>query len=174
MTEDTPPVETADQAFAEAKAGFVLGDIELFQNSTKRVFAADRMGIVWGTIDRTDPRIAIGQYSGAMRDIAIVLWLCVTPCRSQLTKEERAAATWTVERAEREPEAAYEAAQDWLVSIGVKDNGTPEFNAAFDVMRRIKRGEALSRFRVTTGQVGAPTEEPDTGNSKGQPNAPPS
>lgn len=169
MTEDTPSVETADAAFAEAKAGFQLGEIELFPNSIKRVFAADRMGLVWGTIDRTDPRIAIGQYSGAMRDIAIVLWLCVTPCRSQLSKEERAVTAWTVERAEREPEAAYEAAQEWLVSIGVKDSGTPAFDAAFEVMRKIKRGEEVSKFRVTTGQITTPTQEPDEGNSTGQP-----
>lgn len=172
MTEETPAIETAEEAFAQAKAGFACGEIELFPFGTKRNFAADRMGMVWGTIQKDDPRLPVGKYSGAMRDVAIFLWLGTRPCKSEITAEQRLAGEWTVERAERQPEEAYEAAQEWLAALGIKDADSPGFQPAWEVFRAIKRGEAVSKFRVTTDGASGTPREIESGNSNGQPSEP--
>lgn len=173
MNEETPPYEpTGDQAFRDARAGFQLGDIELFPHSTQRRFAADRMGLTWGSIPRDDPLLRSGRYSGALRDVVIVLWLGTIPRKAELTSEQRSANAWTVERADRMPDDAYAVAQEWAESVGITDTDTGQFRKAWDVFVRIKMGESVSSFRVTTDSVSPVPPESEAGNVSGPQDGP--
>lgn len=166
MTEETPSLETADEAYAKAKAGFELFDKPLYAYSFTRKSAANRMGLIYGYVDDDDPIHRASKklrYSGDIGDTVKVLWLCSIPNASEQSAEERKENGWTVQRAERKPDEAYAAAQEWAESHGITDGLSDQFWKAYAVFLDIILGNDKAVFSVAVDSVGPamPTDAED-------------
>lgn len=165
MTEDTPAVETADEAFAKARKGFEVFGKPLYKYSMSRKVAADGMGLRFGFVPDDDPMYATGKYSGALRDTIIFCWLCSTPNASEQTTEQIAAKQWNVQRAQRRPDEAYAAAEQWADENGIDGIDSPRFGEAYGVFLDVMNGEGRSRFAVATTESGpVPPQDAESGN----------
>lgn len=165
MTEETPSITPESEAYAKAKAGFELFGNPLAKYSLSRKAAADSMGLRYGYVPEDDPMIGTGKYSGALRDTIIALWLCSIPNASEQTAEQIRAKEWSVQRADRKPEDAYQAAQEWAEANGIDDTAGERFIEAYGVFLSIMSGEGKSRFAVTTTGAGPTHEETESPNA---------
>jgi hypothetical protein len=168
--EATPPIDIPEiAAFNEAAGGFEVAGIELYPRSMSRIVAADAMGFRWGYVSPDDGLLkSTGfKYSGALADTCLMLWLCSIPNASEAkTKEE-----WTVQRAQRNPDAANLAAQEWAYGLGIVNAECVAFLFAFGVLHRIMAGETVSRFKIEVTGAGPQHEETEPGNELAPPDA---
>ncbi len=169
MTEETPP------AIIEESAAPTTGEPwgELYAYSFSRKAAANAMGLRYGYVPpeelvKTD---GIFRYKGDMGDVIKLLWILTRPNASEVvipktaTLDERREilSQWTVQRAEKMPDEAYAAAQEWAQSIGIKDDKSEQFIDAYIKFLMIMKAEEKAEFEVTTVGAGPskPTEPAD-------------
>ena len=153
MNDDITPEE---KAFIEAKRGFELFGTPLAPYTASRKVAAQTMGMQWPFIGEA----ALAQlqttnmYPGALRDAAIVLWLCTLPDASTAL----ARGVWTPSRALSKPDEARDAALEWADKEGVTDSSGAKFGEAFQVFFGVVTGADAGAFRIevekTAGESG--------------------
>lgn len=105
--------------------------INFFPLTKQREVAAVDMGLKYGFV-------ASYQRQFVFRDTIIVLWLCTIPAEG--------AATWTVDRAEREPDSARKEAYKWAesVGIGIASNAFAEAQVKFvEMMQEVKKAKGV-------------------------------
>jgi hypothetical protein len=163
MTEETTVMEVADiGGQADVEAAFVNSEnhsfdgIKLHGYGPSRICAAQAMGLHYGTVDAAgQERFTDGKvYPGAMRDTAVVLWLCSLSDRDD-----------AIEAASRAPKSASLKAIEWGGDHGIMDLGGPKFWEGFmmflDIMKEIqdarvvpeKKSGPESLVAVATGQT---------------------
>lgn len=168
MIEETPPAFVELPAPAEGADG-----IEYLPLSFSREAALNAMGIHYGMVPQSAIRTESGlfRYNGDMGDTIKTLWICTIPNASEVpqpkTAQERmdALTQWTVQRAEKMPDAAYEAAQKWAQDkLGLRDDkGEPFWNAYVRFLRMMAEKDG-AKFEVKMeNEGGAPAhaEESD-------------
>jgi len=158
-----------EEAFHNASKGAELDGAPLMPFSPARERAAQAMGMKmpgW----KPDEFAAIqsgAMYPGALRDSTIFAWLCSIPTASDQEAEnmaERAAAKrdarkpvfqngWTVQRADRNPDDAYEEACRFCDEKGIV-LGSNKLVEAYGLM--VSKGLEIlsSRFTIEGGESG--------------------
>lgn len=173
MNEETPQFQTEEEKQKPEGNPFA----ELLPYSFSRKAAANAMGLRYGhlkpeTVVQSDDFF---RYNGDLGDTIKVLWIRTLPNASEIILpktarlEERMeiAARWTVQKAERMPEEAYQAAQAWAQSIGIEDDKSEKFYEAYIVFLQTMTEEEQSNFAVTVDNPGPkpPTSEDDSPNA---------
>jgi hypothetical protein len=125
-----------DQAFIESH-NHALGDLRLEPYSPARIIAAQAMGLHYGSIDAA----GMAQfnktkvYPGAIRDIAVVLWLCSIRDESE------------IDAAARDPVGAAKKMQTWSARLGILDTGNAAFWDAYVLFFKIMNDIQASRVQ---------------------------
>ena len=156
MSDEITPEE---KAFTDARRGFELFGSPLAGYSASRKVAAQAMGMQWPFIGEAAMAQlqATNMYPGALRDTALVLWLCTLPDASTAL----ARGVWTPSRALGKPDDARDAALEWADKCGITDTSGPKFAEAFQVFFAIVTGADASQFRIEVEKVaGATGDEP--------------
>lgn len=100
------PDDPAEEAFVKSDA-HALDDLELQPYTPDRAWAAQAMGLRYGFVDDAGVEFFREHriYPGALRDVAIVLWLCSLDDEVEIDKASRnpvaaarKAATWAHDR----------------------------------------------------------------------------
>jgi hypothetical protein len=120
------PDDPAEEAFTQSDA-HELGDLELQPYTPDRAVAAQAMFLRYGFVDEAGLEFfkAHKIYPGAIRDVAVVLWLC------SLTSETE------IDKASRDPIAAARKAVEWLHERKWDNPRGDEFWKAYTVFMRI-------------------------------------
>src|SRR4029453_5756911 len=120
------PDDPAEEAFTQSDA-HQLGDLELQPYTPDRAWAAQAMGLRYGFVDEAGVQFFKEHkiYPGALRDVAIVCWLC------SLTSEIE------IDKASRNPIAAARKAADWSHERKLDNARAEEFWKAYAVFMRI-------------------------------------
>lgn len=149
MREEAPIEETA---FINAKRGFELFGSPLSSYSASRKVAAQAMGMQWPFIGEAAMAQlqATNMYPGALRDTALVLWLCTLPDSNTAL----ARGIWTPSRALGKPEEARDAALEWAEKCGITDTSSEKFAEAFQVFFAIVTGVDAATFKIEVEKVG--------------------
>ena len=153
MTDEITPEE---KSFIEGKRGFELFGEPLAPYSASRKVAAQAMGMQWPFIGEAAlaQLQATNMYPGALRDAAILLWLCTLPDASTAL----ARGVWTPSRALSKPDEARDAALEWADAAGITDTSGPKFSEAFQLYFGIVTGADAAAFRIevekTSGESG--------------------
>jgi hypothetical protein len=144
------PDDPAEAAFTQSDS-HALGDLDLQPYTPDRAWAAQAMGLRYGFVDDAGVEFFKEHriYPGALRDVAIVLWLC------SITDEVE------IDKASRNPIAAARKAATWSHEHKLGNVRHPEFWSAYAVFMKIM------------AEVDASVSVPDTtGNESGpSPNA---
>lgn len=168
MIEETPAFQTEEE---KPKEGAPWGD--LYPYSFSRKAATNAMGLRYGYVpaEAVIKTEGLFRYNGDFGDTIKFLWILTRPNASEVaipksaSMEERRElmSVWTVQRAEKMPDEAYCAAQEWAQSIGIKDDKSEEFYAAYIQFLMIMKSEDKADFTVTTTSDGPqpPAEPPD-------------
>jgi hypothetical protein len=99
------PDDPAESAFTQSDS-HILGDLDLQSYTPDRAWAAQAMGLRYGFVDDAGVEFFKEHriYPGALRDVAIVLWLCSITDEIEIDKASRnpiaaarKAATWSHE-----------------------------------------------------------------------------
>ena len=120
------PDDPAEAAFTQSDT-HELGDLNLQPYTPDRAWAAQAMGLRYGFIDDAGVEFFKEHriYPGALRDVAIVLWLC------SLTDEIE------IDKASRNPIAAARKAATWSDEHKLANARSPEFWQAYAVFMKI-------------------------------------
>jgi hypothetical protein len=163
MTDDPTPPE--DSAFIAAKRGFELFGQPLKHYSASRKVAAQAMGMQWPFIGEAAlaQLQATNMYPGALRDTALVLWLCTLPDPSDQTMEQVKAKEWNPSKALSKPDDARDAALAWADKTGITDTAGSQFAEAFQVFFGIVSGADASQFTIEVEKVAG-----ESGNEPGK------
>ena len=123
----------------------------LFRSTPARERAAQAMGMkapAWKPEELELIRTGAGMYAGALKDATIYIWLCSIQTNAEieaarieeikLAKQQSRPVNlstpgWTVQRADRSPELAYEAACAFGDEQGIT-LGSPKFITAYEMM----------------------------------------
>jgi hypothetical protein len=143
------PDDPAEEAFTQSDA-HDLGDLELQPYTPDRVMAAQAMFLRYGFVDEAGVEFFNQHkvYPGALRDVAVVLWLC------SLTSETE------IDKASRNPIAAIKKAIEWSHERKLDNTNSEEFWKAFTVFMRI-----MSQVDTSTSVP----EQTDNGTSPPKP-----
>jgi|APGre2960657404_1045060.scaffolds.fasta_scaffold40180_3 hypothetical protein len=149
MSEEITPEESS---FINAKRGFELFGTPLAPYTASRKVAAQTMGMQWPFIGEAAlaQLQATNMYPGAIRDTAILLWLCTLPDASTAL----ARGVWTPSRALSKPDEARDAALEWADKCGITDSSGPKFGEAFQVFFGIVTGVDAAQFRIEVEKTG--------------------
>jgi hypothetical protein len=142
------PDDPAEAAFTQSDA-HALGDLDLQPYTPDRVWAAQAMGLRYGFIDDAGVEFFKEHriYPGALRDVAIILWLCSL-------KDEL-----DIDKACRNPVAAARKAATWSHDHKMDNPRGEDFWKAYAVFMRIM------------AEVDASVSVPEaTGNGSASPN----
>jgi hypothetical protein len=137
-----PPIAvTPEEAFLDAKTGFSLDDVLLEAYSPARKVAAQAMGMIYPMVpDEDEERFErSGQYSGIIKDMAIVLWLCSL-------KTVGAKGEWNPAKAVRKPEEALSVAIDFAAEKQFEEISAPNYMQAYATFIKIVTGESVTQF----------------------------
>jgi hypothetical protein len=120
------PDDPAEEAFVQSEA-HELGNLELQPYTADRAIAAQAMFLRYGFVDDAGVEFfkAHRIYPGAVRDVAIVLWLCSL-------KDEI-----TIDKACRDPIAGARKAVEWLHERKWDNPRAEQFWKAYAVFMRI-------------------------------------
>jgi hypothetical protein len=120
------PDDPAEEAFTQSDA-HDLGDLELQPYTPDRAVAAQAMFLRYGFVDEAGLEFfkAHKIYPGAVRDVAVVLWLCSLTNQSEIDK------------ASRDPIAAARKAVEWSHERKMDNTRSEEFWKAYTVFMRI-------------------------------------
>jgi len=123
-----------EQAFVESE-NHAFGDIKLQPFTPDRVIAAQAMGLHYGNVDPAgvEQFDRTKLYPGAMRDVAVVLWLCT------LTEPS------DVDGAARNPVTAAVMASTWAGKHGLTDQRSQSFWDGYLLFFKIMREIEVSR-----------------------------
>ncbi len=173
---DPQDIAPEDKSFSTASAGLEFDKQPLYPFSPARERAAQAMGMKAPAWKPEDFALIQGgsTYPGALRDATVFVWLCSIPAASEQEAEntaERAAAKrenrkpafkqgWTVQRADRNPDEAYEEACRFCDEQGIV-LGSKKFLDAFQMV--VEKGLQIieSRFTIEGGDGGG--DEPGNG-----------
>ncbi len=173
-TQETAPEETS---FGKASAGIEIGKESLFPYSPARERAAQAMGVKFPMWTAEEMKVIQGRgyYQGSLRDVTIFVWICSILTASEqeeANKAERAEAkaagrkpvfkdVWTVQRADRNPDEAYEEACRFCEEKGIVWASAKFVDAYWKV---VEKGLDMlnSRFSVEGGDTTA--DEPGNGH----------
>jgi hypothetical protein len=143
------PDDPAEEAFTRSDS-HALGDLDLQPYTPDRAWAAQSMGLRYGFIDDAGVEFFREHkiYPGALRDVAIVLWLC------SLTNEVE------IDKACRNPIAAARKAATWSHQLKMDNPRGDGFWKAYAVFMQIM------------AEVDASVSTPETNdNGSASPNA---
>lgn len=171
MTEETPPVEIHIQP--TPKTG--IEALDLFPLTFSREAALNAMGIQYGYVppEKLKKIEGIFRYDGDLGDTIKTLWMCSIPNKSEIMVPSNAApqerrdilSAWSVQRAEKMPDEAYERAQEWAQeTLGIKDDKGKEFvDAYIHFLILMKKKDDANFIVKVDGESGAPShaEDPD-------------
>lgn len=132
-TEDIGREQQIDNAFIQSE-NHQFNGAELQPWTPSRLVAAQSIGLRYPNIsdeDREQFR-QTGIYPGALKDIAIVLWICT------LVKPEE------IRRAGRQPDDSYEQAVKWADGLGITNLKSECFWKAYDRFIKIVSEERVS------------------------------
>jgi len=162
MTDETQG--QSEKSFIEAKRGFELFGDPLHSYSASRKVAAQAMGMRWPFIgeDALAQFQATNMYPGALRDCAIVLWLCTIQDPSEQSLEAVKAKEWNPSRALTKPDDARTAALEWADKAGITDTAGAKFSEAFQVFFAIVSGVDSATFKIEVEKLG--NEKDESGN----------
>jgi len=126
--------DQVEKAFAESH-GHKLGDITLEPYSRARRYAAAAMGLYYGKLSEVEFQefIKTRLYPQAMRDVGIVMWLCVI-------KDHNIISAIT-----RNPKAYEDQMQEWAEKHGLDDTSGDEFWEGFSEFAAIMKEVEVSR-----------------------------
>lgn len=114
----------ADKAFEES-VNHVLGDLKLQPYSPSRLVAAQAMGLKYPNVPKGFEQYSqTGSYPGLLRDVIVVLGVC--------TMDDDA-----VDKAQLDPDEAYQKAQKWADGKGILKAGSKEFLAAKSMFEKV-------------------------------------
>ena len=117
-------IKPAEAAFVES-ANHVLDDVKLQPYTPSRIVAAQAMGLKYPHVPAGFEQYAqTGSYPGLLRDIIVVLGVCMIPDAE-------------VEKAQLDPDEAYTKAQRWADGKGILNTGSKEFFAAKNMFEKI-------------------------------------
>lgn len=141
--------DPAEQAFTQSDV-HALGEMDLQPYTPDRAWAAQAMGLRYGFVDDAGVEFFKEHriYPGALRDVAIILWLC------SLTDEIE------IDKASRNPIAAARKAATWAHERKLDTTKADEFWKAYAVFMRI--------MAEVDGSVSVP--EPSDNGTKPNPN----
>lgn len=159
-----------EAAFNTASAGLEFDKTALLPYSPARERAAQAMGVkapAWNEEEFEMVRTGKQLYPGALRDATIFVWLCSIPTAGEQQEEniaEQAAAKregrkpvfktgWTVQRADRNPDEAYEEACRFGDERGILP-GSKKFLEAYQLVRDKALAILESRFTIEGGGGG--------------------
>lgn len=147
--------ETAQET-AFTRTHFELFGAPLRKYSASRKVAAQAMGMQWPFIgDAALAQMqATNMYPGALRDAAIVCWLCTLADASDLSAADVKSRAWNPSRALDKPGEARGAALEWAEQNGVTDTSGAKFAEAFQVFFAIVTGVDASTFRIEVEKTG--------------------
>ncbi len=134
--------EKRESAFVNSENHEFAGD-KLQPYSMARRAAAQSIGLAYGALDSAHVARynATKVYPGALRDVAVVLWLC------SLTDERE------IDRAARDPISAADKALKWLESKEIIDTVSDGFVDAyiqfFKIMDEVEVSRATAQKKMT-------------------------
>lgn len=162
LTNEQP--SEAEVAFQEAKAGFEVFGEGLHAYSPSRRVAAQTMGLLYPYVGETgsDQFDKTGTYPGMLKDVIILLWLCILPDPSELTVAQVKEKAWTPSRALQKPSDAMEVAMTWAEEKGVCDMASPPYKEASEVFMAIVAGVSASEFRLAIAEMESAPGDPPT------------
>lgn len=154
-------MEEAEHAYQAAAVGFTLFSEPLAPYSYTRKFAAQSLGMLYPLIGEEGAAQLerTGVYAGALKDAAILLWLCTLKDASDLTRDDLRAGEWTPARASIKPAEALAVAMEWADNQRLTDMSGARFAEAWQVFTAISMGVAASEFVLEV--PGAPTPPED-------------
>jgi hypothetical protein len=158
LTEDVENLEAEEQskddnqqagiekAFVSSNGKRELGDLIVQPWTPDREVAAQAMGLHFGYVDKSGINrfSETNLYPGAVRDVAIVMWLCCSA-----TKDE-------IYSAGVSPRVATDKAIEWAAKEGLTDAISDEFEKAYGYLFemltevRISRSKAEKKIPTTT------------------------
>jgi len=161
---DQPDPESAPaaDAFARAAVPTPLFGRPLGPYTRRRYAAAQSMGLLYPCIG--DEGLAqyqvTGLYPGQVRDVILLLWVCLTPHKAELTADQILAGTLCVEAALAQPRRAADLALAWGEAHGLLDPNDPRFDEAHAAFTAIVTPVEESRFTVSVegAKEGAPAD----------------
>lgn len=138
------PQESAEKIFTETMNGFTLFGEELAPYTAQRKVAAQSMGMLYPFVGEAGQKAIeeSGIYPGAVKDMAIILWLCSVPI---LGKEKD---DWTPSRATRNPSKALDAALKFAEEKEFVEPAQKPFFEAYQVFMAIVSGVSASEFSL--------------------------
>lgn len=154
--EPAPEVEPEEEAFIGSKIGPTLFDEPLRAYSPSRRVAAQSMGCLYPFIgdDGAAQFERTGIYPGAVKDAAIVLWLCSLEDASEQTSAQVKGGAWNPSKAMHRPEAALGAALEWAEELELITVGTERFSQAFGEFVKIVTAVEKSKFTIHVENLG--------------------
>jgi len=159
---ESAPAETAVDPAIRASVAVPLFGKPLAPYTRRRYAAAQSMGLLYPCIG--DEGLAqyqsTGLYPGQVRDVILLLWICLTPHEADLTEQQRRAAVLSVESALAAPRRAAALALAWGEAHGLLDPDDPRFAEAHAAFTAIVAPVEESRFEVSIAgaQGGAPAD----------------
>ncbi len=140
----------ADKAFQESP-NHVLGDLKLQPYSPSRIVAAQAMGLKYPNVPKGFEQYSQnGTYPGLLRDVIVVLGVC--------TMHDAA-----VEKAQLDPDEAYQNAQKWAHSKGILSMGSKAFLEAKGMFEKIMV-EIYNSQSEPENRSGADDDDDESGN----------
>lgn len=133
-----------ENAFASGTR--TVGDWQLAPYSASREAAAHTMGLTYGSVDEAGQArfVRTGMYPGLMKDVSIVMWLCV-----KATEDE-------IDGAAVDGKRARQLAFEWASANGLFDTQSERFSECYDsffgIMNEVWACRTNAKKKTTTSQ----------------------